>query len=183
MLKKVIAFVDGENLVCRFQDMKAGGRVPKPEVIYDTDTFVWVPELTRWSNMDLIRVLYYTSAIGDSAKVAAIEGKIASTRFICSSKDYTGSAKVIPRVHKKLANSRKSKVVDIDIAIDVMRAVVEMPIDAIYLLSGDGDYLSLVREVTRSSKQVFLGAFSSGLAAELPKNVEQFIDLDPMFFT
>jgi uncharacterized LabA/DUF88 family protein len=120
--------------------MKKGGRVPRPEVVHVLDAFVWVPQLTKWTIMDLIRVRYYTSAVGDAVKVAAIEEKIANTRFECSGKDYAGNAKLIPRVHHKRANSKKTKVVDIDIAIDVMRATVEMPIDAIYLLSGDGDY-------------------------------------------
>jgi uncharacterized LabA/DUF88 family protein len=182
MLKKFMAFVDGENLVCRFQEMKKKGREPKPEVIHEDDTFVWVRQLTEWTLMDLIRVQYYTSVVGDQDKVENLEKKISDTRFKCSGKDLAGTAKLIPRVHHKRRNSRKTKVVDIDIAIDVMRAITEMPIDAIFLLTGDGDYLSLVREVTRSSKQVHLGAFSSGLASELARTVEQFIDLDPLFF-
>ena len=183
MLKKVLAFVDGENLVCRFQAIKEAGRVPKPEVIHETDSFVWVPEITRWTMMDLIRVTYYTSVVGDGEKVRAIEGKISNTRYVCRSQEYVGDAKLIPRVHKKHRDSKKSKVVDIDIAIDVMKAALEMPIDGIFLLTGDGDYLTLVQEVTRSSsKQIYLGAFSSGLAPELPNNVEEFLDLDPMFF-
>ncbi len=70
-----------------------------------------------------------------------------------------------------------------DITIDVMRAALTMPIDGIFLLSGDGDYLQLVREVARSSKQIYVGAFSSGLSEPLKTSVESFVDLDPMFFS
>lgn len=62
------------------------------------------------------------------------------------------------------SRSNSSKV-DIDITMDIMRAALTMPIDGILLLSGDGDYVRLLREITRTtSKQVYVGAFSSGLA-------------------
>jgi uncharacterized LabA/DUF88 family protein len=75
-------------------------------------------------------------------------------------------------------------VVDVTITMDVMRAALSMPIDGIFLLTGDGDYLPLVREITRStSKQVYVGAFSTGLAREFRSCVETFVDLDTLFFT
>jgi len=67
--------------------------------------------------------------------------------------------------------------------MDVMRAALEMPVDGIYLLSGDADYLTLIRDFTRiSAKQVYVAAFSSGLAKDLRSAAEQFIDLDQWFF-
>lgn len=73
--------------------------------------------------------------------------------------------------------------IDIDLTIDVMRAALGMPVDGIYLLSGDGDYLPLLREISRTtSKQVYLGAFSSGLQIDLRSSVEDFVDLDKLFF-
>ena len=183
MLKKVIAFVDGENLVCRYQDMLDAGRIAQPDVVYIRDSFVWSPHVTRWTVMDLIRVSYYTSVVGDDQRVADVSRQISQTRFECSSADYVGTAQIIPRVHKKPGNSRKTKVVDVDITMDVMRAALEMPVDGIYLLSGDADYLPLVREVARTTaKQVYIAAFSSGLAKDLPSAAEQFIDLDQWFF-
>lgn len=182
MIKSVIAFVDGENLTFRFQEMLASGRSPSPNLIHVQDSFVWVPELTTWTEMNLIRVLYYTSVVGDDAKVANVSATIGQTKFRCIAGGSKGLATLIPRVHKKPSNSKKSKVVDVDLTIDVMRAALTMPIDGIFLLSGDGDYLQLVKEVTRSSKQIYVGAFSSGLSDSLRHNVENFVDLDRMFF-
>jgi uncharacterized LabA/DUF88 family protein len=185
MVKKVLAFVDGENLVCRYQAMLSSGRTPRAEVVHETNAFVWSPQVTLWSDMDLFRVTYYTSVVGDEPKVAEIERRLAGTHFECriASSGYSGIAQIIPRVHKKPASSPKTKVVDVDITMDVMRTALETPVDGIYLLTGDGDYLPLVREITRrTSKQVYLGAFSSGLAKGLCTSVEVFIDLDPMFF-
>ena len=182
MIKSVIAFVDGENLTLRYQEMLACGRVPHDEVVHEKDSFVWVPTITRWTRMNLIRVLYYTSVVGDDDKVAGVVSKIGQTQFMSVGESVVGTATLIPRVHKKPLNTKKSKVVDVDLTIDVMRAALSMPIDGILLLSGDGDYLQLVKEVTRSSKQIYVGAFSSGLASGLRNNVENFIDLDGFFF-
>ena len=182
MIKSVIAFVDGENLALRYQEMLAGGRTPHDDVIHEQDCFVWVPTITRWTHMNLIRVLYYTSVVGDDDKVAGVVARIGQTQYMCVGERTTGTATLIPRVHKKPSNTKKSKVVDVDLTIDVMRAALTMPVDGIFLLSGDGDYLQLVKEVTRSSKQIYIGAFSSGLANSLRNNVENFIDLDRFFF-
>jgi uncharacterized LabA/DUF88 family protein len=184
MVKTAIAFVDGENLVCRYQEM-AATRKRRSEVSHFQDAVVWSPQITLWTYMDLIRVNYYTSVVGTDEKVRAIEQEIASITYSCRVSDagLAGSAKLIPRVHKRLANSRKSKVVDVDITLDVMRTALETQVGAIFLLSGDGDYLPLVREVARrTAKQVWLGAFSSGLSEPLRDNVEAFVQLDSMFF-
>jgi uncharacterized LabA/DUF88 family protein len=186
VLKRVMAFADGENLVFRYQELLKSKRLPNTQVVvHEPDAFVWSSQVTLWTDMDLLRVTYYTSVVGDDQRVAQVEQRIANTRFSCraSGAGYTGSAQLIPRVHKKPAASRKTKVVDVDITMDVMRAAVDLPVDGIYLLTGDGDYLPLVREITRrTSKQVYLGAFSSGLADELRSSVDNFVELDGMFF-
>lgn len=189
MLKKVVAFVDGENLVFRYQAMLRAGRVanPKAEVQHEPDCFVWCRRMTLWTHMDLFRVNYYTSVVGDEDRVNAVAARISQTEFLCSGgmagNHASGHAHLIPRVHKKPKQSNKNKVVDVDITMDVMRAALTTPIDAIYLLSGDGDYAPLVREVVRAtSKQVYVAAFSDGLAESLKSCAEHFIDLDKMFF-
>jgi len=186
VIKKVVAFVDGENLVLAYQSMCKAGRRPKPGISHEQDCFVWHDSMTLWTLMDLIRVSYYTSVVGDDDRVNAVATRISSTVFSCSGahlSHITGQAKIIPRVHKKPKQSHKTKVVDVDITMDVMRAALTMPVDGIFLLSGDGDYIPLVREVVRATnKQVYIGAFSNGLAQPLRNCAEQFVDLDPMFF-
>ena len=70
LLKRVLAFVDGENLVCRYQAMLDAGRIGRSDVTHIQDSFVWSPRVTRWSDMDLLRVQYYTSVVGDDQRVA-----------------------------------------------------------------------------------------------------------------
>ena len=80
MIKKVVAFVDGENLVLRYQDMLKVGHTPKETVVHEPDSFVWSPDVTLWTDMDLVRVIYYTSVVGDSDRVAAVERRQAAER-------------------------------------------------------------------------------------------------------
>ena len=133
--------------------------------------------------MDVIRVSYYTSVIGDDQKVSDLENYISGIQFSRYSPGARAYGSLLPRVHKKSANSKKSKVVDVDITMDVMRGAADAQIETILLLTGDGDYVPLVREITRrTSKQVVLGAFSSGLSPKLRVSADTFLDLDGMFF-
>lgn len=177
--KKTIVFVDGENLVVRYQEMAKQGLAPRPEVSHIEDCFVWSSGLLKYQpEIDTLRVNYYTHVVGGDEKVAEVSSAIASTLF--QSRIQT---RLLPRIHKKPAKSNKTKVVDIDITMDVMRIALTQPIDLIHLISGDGDFVPLVREVARSTtKQVHVSAFSSGLAEPLKTCAEHFQLLDEFFF-
>ena len=70
-------FVDGENLVFRYQEMCTAGRTPKAGIIHIPDVFVWHSGITQSGDIDLLRVGYYTSAVGDDAKLDELRLKIA----------------------------------------------------------------------------------------------------------
>lgn len=63
-----------------------------------------------------------------------------------------------------------------------MRAALSTPVDVICLISGDGDYLPLIQEVTRTGKRIYVAALSSGLNPQLIRSVDSFLNLDPLFF-
>jgi len=126
-----------------------------------------------------LRVNYYTSATATDERIAQIEESIWKALL---QKKSEPSAQVCPRVFKKPARSHKTKIVDISITIDALRHSYHRHIGAVWLFSGDGDYLPLIREIMRNGTQVWLGAFSDGLNPALPRAVDRFIDLDPWFF-
>jgi uncharacterized LabA/DUF88 family protein len=141
--------------------------------------FVWHPNLTAYAHVaEIMRVAFYTSVVGDEDRINAVKEEIASTIYVPRSH----GLKVCPYVFKKPSKSQKSKNVDIAITIDALRHSYLNHIDDLYLFSGDGDYLPLIREVMRSGKRVFVGAFSSGLNPELKWSVDSFMDLDKEFF-
>ena len=88
----------------------------------------------------------------------------------------------MPVVFKKPRQSQKTRNVDIQVVIDVMRFAFTDEVERVYLVSGDGDYLPLLDEVMRRGKQVEVLALSDGLNDKLSHSVDRFYDLDPVFF-
>lgn len=181
-LVKSILFIDGENLAMRYQALLESGRKPKPTVVHIPDIFVWQPGLGPGViNTDILRVNYYTSMVGDDDAIASVKESISAQRYF-SHGDYYGQCQLFPRVYKKLKKSTKSRLVDINITIDVMRHAYTHAVDVVYLFSGDGDFVHLVEEVARSGKKVCVGAFSSGLEPRLRVAADRFALLDEHFF-
>lgn len=183
---KVQAFVDGENLVMRYQAMVDAGANPREGVVHVPNSFVWHPDVTTWSCFDMQRVTYYTSASGDQQNVADLRKRIAGTHF-----DYShefdhgvpqGSAQLVPKVFHKITKSQKTRNVDINIVIDMMRAAHTSSVELLLLLSGDGDYLPVIEECMRQGKTVWAMSFSSGLNQNIPTSVDLYVDLDDIFF-
>jgi uncharacterized LabA/DUF88 family protein len=185
-IPRTFVFVDGENLVMRYQAMLEAGYEPKKGVIHVPDVFVWHPDMTTWSVMDIQRCLYYTTATGDEPRLKALRSQIAGTNF-----DYLhdygdgvpeGTGQLVPRIFHKQSKSRKTRNVDIHIIIDMMRAAHINSTELLLLFSGDGDYLPLIEECMRLGKPTWVASFSSGLHDTLPCAVDLYVTLDDVFF-
>jgi uncharacterized LabA/DUF88 family protein len=98
------------------------------------------------------------------------------------SEEATGTAQIVPYLYKKLNKSHKTRLVDLNISIDFMRFAYNSNIHILVLLTGDSDFVPLVTEGMRLGKQVYVGAFSSGLGQELCHSCDEFISLDDVFF-
>lgn len=180
---KVMAFIDGENLVNRYQAMVKGGWTLKghPEMMYLADVYVWHPGSFKPQTHEVIRATYYTYVVGDDSKVASVEDSIKEFRFRSNLVIQRG-LKLYPKVFKKLKKSISGKGVDIQMTVDILTHTYQNNIDAVYLLSGDGDYIPLINEVMRMGKQVYVAAFSSGLAPKLRTVADEFTLLDDIYF-
>ena len=180
---RTILFVDGENLVFRYQAMLAAGKIPSNKIVHIPDVFVWHPRMTEWCYMDLMRVYFYSSVVGDDQKLTATKTAIAKTMFKYDyEEDHSGSAQIVPVIFKKQAKTHKTRQVDIQITIDMMRFAQNPSISLLYLVSGDGDYLPLIQETMRLGNEVYVASLSSGLSPDLRYSVDEFLDLDPIFF-
>ena len=167
----------------RYQDMVASGRKPDARVVHIPDVFVWHPNVIRWHDLRrVLRVACYTSVVGDDARVMDVKRTIAQNTYVSLADEGGMPGQIVPAVFKKPARSQKTRNVDIQIVIDVMRYTFTDEIDRVYLASGDGDYLPLLQEVMRRGKQVEVLAFSSGLNDQLPHSVDRFLSLDQVFF-
>jgi len=79
-----MVFIDGENLVARFQAMIDAGRVRDDAVAYQKDVFVWARGCLRRyvDGYDVIRVTYYTSVLGDESRIDEIERFIGGQEYV-----------------------------------------------------------------------------------------------------
>jgi len=176
-----MVFIDGENLVFRYQTMSKKGRIPKPGVIHIEDVLVWTYGVYTPGDYDILRANYYTYAIGDDERIADINMKLKQLAFLTSFVT-TLPRTLTPIVFRKPKQSAKAKGVDIQLTVDVLSHVHRDNLDAIFLLTGDGDYAPLIEEVLRCGKQVYIGAFSDGLNPKLVTLADEFYSLDNIFF-
>ncbi|QLI80767.1 NYN domain-containing protein [Chitinibacter fontanus] len=184
MQYKTIVLVDGENLVQRYQSLVQAGRVPIKTVDHERDCFVWQKDiLNEHGNNDVVRVSYYTTVVGDDNKIYEIKRKISESIFeftTISSQEWSGT--LVPYVFKKEKQNSKSKSVDINLTIDALKYAYGTSIDKVVIMSGDGDYIPLLREVMSRGKMVQVYAFSDGLNKEIFCNVDDLFLLDDLFF-
>lgn len=62
-----------------------------------------------------------------------------------------------------------------------MRHCYRDDVDVVYLISGDGEFLHLVEEVSRSGKKIVVGAFSSGLEPPMRSTVDRCFLFDDLY--
>jgi uncharacterized LabA/DUF88 family protein len=176
-------FVDGENFVARGQAVAKAESVPlTPGNCYRPDVYLWVPTLhARFSLANSpetlpiqqhgIRAYYYTSIIGTDEDLRAAKELVRSGGFY-------------PEVFKRPQNTRQSKGVDIALTIDMLRGAFMSLYDVAVLVTGDGDYIPVVREVQRLGKNVYLIGFEhadGGLNPDLRLASDQFFDMTKVF--
>ncbi len=175
--RRIMVFADGENLVGRYQAMLDQGYVPRDDMFHEKDVAVWTPGYTNLArDHEIIRVTYYTYMVGSVEKIDSMKESIKTLRFTSHMSSPLPDT-VTPCIFKKEAKSRKTKGVDIQICIDILNHVHRNNVDAILLLSGDGDYEPLIDEVLRSGVQVYLSAYESGLNPRLKYKVDRFYEL------
>ena len=196
MFERVMFFIDGENLVFRYQKMLEKGYEPLNAGIHKKDVYVWHSDIIRNIPRDIVRVTYYTSAVGDENEILSLSKEIKRIKYNYTgprygvgggrygggsrSEQYTGN--IFPRVFKKDNRSAKSKAVDINIAVDMLNYASLENLDAVYLLSGDGDFIPLIQAVMRKGTRVHLMALSDGLNPQLPIAVDEFECIDDKLF-
>lgn len=181
-----MVFIDGENLVSRYQAMlDEGWSTRKEGVTHERDTFVWEPGSVSAGLHVVLRATYYTYVQGSAEGMDRIAATIKDLSF----RNYNQPglhfgqmpSNLTPCVFNKPKN-RKAKGVDIQLTVDILTHAYQDNCDTIYLMSGDGDYVPVLTEVQRLGKQVFVSAFSSGLSPKLRQMADWFQCLDPYYF-
>lgn len=185
-LGKMMAFIDGENLVFRYQDMIKAGRKADDRVKHRQDDYAWISSAI-WPGLHVIlRATYYTYCTGDEKAVKTVAEELRTFQF----QQYNVPGQMAPsRLVRSLTpqvfwkpKGRPGKGVDIQMTVDILTNVYQNNLDTVFLLSGDGDFGPVVAECKRMGKQVFVSALSSGLSPALRLSADYFMDLDGHFF-
>ncbi len=182
--RRMMAFIDGENLTMRFQGMLGKKLEPSSGTKHAPDTYVWHPSALVVDSVDIVRVSYYTYVVGDDDYLKEVNHTIRNLTWGTQPHGDTNPRRgqLFPRIFKKDQKSAKRKGVDISITVDALTHVYQNSVDTVYLITGDGDYNPLIEQIVRAGKQVYLAALSEGLNESLKEAVDRFIDLDPVFF-
>jgi uncharacterized LabA/DUF88 family protein len=181
--RRLMMFIDGENMVFRYQSMLAKGWTPRDDdVCHIPDVLIWHSSFSQLVRMDeVIRATYYTYVVGDENRLTEVRNLIRTLSF----SNHRNSAlpnTLTPIVFKKSGRSIKAKGVDIQMTVDILTHVHRDNVDTVLLLSGDGDYIPVIQEVLRCGKQCYVSAFSDGLHHDLPLIADQFYCLDGTMF-
>lgn len=194
LVKRIMYFIDGENLVMRFQDMQRQGHDPLGGILYEPDIYVWHRDMIKDKIRDILRVTYYTYATGSDEKILETKKDIQKIQYRYSGEKSGGGGRyvgisqtpglgqIVPCVFKKQKKSAKRKGVDIRMTIDMLNCSLMDNVDGIYLISGDGDFIPLIQEVMRRGKQVHVMALSEGLNPEMPVSADSFTCIDGLLF-
>lgn len=179
MHMRIMVLIDGENLVFRYQSMLEAGRMPRDQVLHIPDAFVWHHYLLGFPIPDeALRVVYYTSAVGDTARINEVGDEIQKARFATGTPQAFVWRSLRASVFKKDRASRKTKTIDMRMCIDALVHTMNSNMDELYLVSGDGDFLPLIEEVMRHGIRVRLFALSDGCADEIKRSGDSFEFVD-----
>lgn len=181
---RMMFFIDGENLVCRYQAMVKAGHIPIPSsavspLSHERDVYVWKPfsKFLHQYHCQITRAYYYTSVAGDENKVSSVIHAIKSQSI-----GYENLQTLYPVVFKKPKQHIKAKGVDIQMAVDILTHVYQDNLDIVCLFSGDGDYKPVLEEAIRRGKRIYVAAFSDGFNQSLNQLADLVVDLDKVYF-
>lgn len=180
--RRLMVFVDEENMVFSFQKtLKDSNLKPSLGVSHCENTYVWHPHTFQFSGYEVIRIIYYTFCVGDDKRIEEVKSQIKSLSY---SKDHDSvlPSYLRPSVFKKTKQEKKTKGVDIQITVDVLTNVFYDNVDTVLLVTGDGDFLPIINEVIRNGKQVILASFRTGLNKALLNYVDDYVELDNVYF-
>lgn len=185
-LGRAMLFIDGENLVGRYQAMiDDGWQSGKEGVAHEQDVFVWEPNSVIAGLNVVLRATYYTYIQGSQEGPTAAAERVKALTFQNYTQPnanfYQLPNQLTPCIFQKPKN-RKAKGVDIQLTVDILTHAYQDNCDVIYIMSGDGDYVPVIAEVQRLGKLVYVSAFSSGLSPQIRIMADRFQCLDPWYF-
>lgn len=167
--RRMMIFVDGENIAQRFETLVEAGRTPRADTFHRSKALAWHPSYTHLATIghhDVIRATIYASLVGSDDDRRKLHRELRQLTF---ANNQVGrlpnnlAAEVFARDKK----TQRSKGVDIKLTVDALAHGTAGNFDTALILTGDGDFVPLVEQLQRAGKQVYIAAFSSGFSERL----------------
>src|SRR3954451_9860750 len=115
----MMAFIDGENLVWRYQSMVKAGRKPADFVEHRPDVFVWSSGTVENAGHFVLRTIYYTSVQGADEVIQDVHTQMKALTL--KSVGIAAAPKTVyPKLFRKFSKQAKSKGVDIQMTVDIL---------------------------------------------------------------
>jgi uncharacterized LabA/DUF88 family protein len=129
---------------------------------------------------ELIRVHYYNAPLPQEDNPDAYK---AQQRFFEGMRDLPYFRVVLGRLEKRPGDVLVEKGVDIKIAVDMMRLAIQDSYDVAVLVSGDGDFASVVEAVQDFGKHVENACTPSSLSRHLRQTCDRVVKLTSEFLS
>ena len=172
-MKRVAVFIDGNNFYFGLRKLYGKNRGLKN---FDFERFV-----KFLAGKDDVVAIYYYNALLDKEN---------NPQKYESQKEFFEKLKQIPNFHLVLCKLLKRNITgtdkfyyiikedDINMAVDMVENACDNNFDMAILVSGDGDFISLVEYLKNQGKRVEVLSFGKTTSLKLKEAADEFIDLD-----
>ncbi|MEO1957974.1 MAG: NYN domain-containing protein [Nautiliaceae bacterium] len=172
---RAILFIDNSNLLNVLKDITGNMDCNGVRVHYGKLVDFFEEYLSSESIKIKEVILYDGEVISDVCKRDKKERFLNSVKLILSKKGISFIAKIYPI---DLTREKNVKQVDSAIVVDILSKAVRREMDVVILISGDRDFVPLLKEVKENFRlPVIVGFFDKGLSKEL-KEESFFINLE-----
>ena len=169
-MKKVMIFIDGSNLYYGMVDNFG------ENIRIDFEKFIECL-LKYEQERELVRVYYYNVPVD----IKDGKDKYESQQRFLSRLAYIPNFEVKLGRLVRRGDKRVEKGVDVKLAVDMLDFAYHNLYDIAILVSGDGDFASVIEKVKNQGKHVENAYFFSGRSFQLQKVCDRFIKLDEEF--
>jgi len=179
-------FIDGENIVMRFQEMckiyKVCDHNYPDNAKHEKDVYLWYSHMVPDIGLhEIVRCTLYTYVQGSDCDRDRIESDIKKLKFWRHGNSTLPNT-ITPKIFIK-RKGMKAKGVDISISVDALSHAAKDHYDTAVILSGDGDYLRLIDEIQSFGKQCYVGSFSEGCHPRMKIVPDMYFSLDDFLFS
>jgi len=171
MRKRVCVYIDGANFYYGLKTIDKR----YSDIFFDFEKYI--KKITN--NNDLINIYYYNAPLKENLNKLVYWNQV---RFFTRLKKISKCNVVLCKRQRRIDKEKKEYFVikgdDIHLALDMLRDACKDKYDKAVLISGDGDFTSLVKYVKEEGKEVEVQSFKDLTATSLINEADRYFWID-----